>query len=389
MATYDDDDEQVHDDEDDDERDGGENDSEAHMWPEALVPAAAARAWIASVLPGGPHVAGPLQVLQAKSWGAVASFVALGTPANAGAAQRGEEVIFKACALPLFAAAPRIAALLARVAPGSVPEVYGWAQRGAQTWTLFHTFEGRSLEELRALEPLLALAQTLARVQVAVAHAPEAERVGLPRLPVERLPDLFEEVLRDVRERQMAYWAGPGREMARPFALPADLPARLEAVRPWIAAWTEELRAGPWPETIDHVDLHWDNAVLQPNGEVLIFDWEEATLSAPFFSLDRLLNDARELDLGEAAAWSLAPDAPLYTPSERALRDAYLAALPWGTPVERARAFTLAMALAPIKTAYEGQVFGDALGWGAGSPFGTAWALARALPRWRELGADV
>lgn len=361
-----------------------------HVWPDVMLSADEARAWIASVLPGSPEVFGPIEVFQAKGWGVTASFAAAGVATTPGGARRGEEVIFKAAALPLFAAAPRMAELLARQAPGDVPDVIAWQRHGAQTWTLFRPFEGQVLEELRALEPLLAMARTLARIQVAVAAAPANEKEGLPRTPLERLPALFEAVARDVRERQAAYWEETerGRQMADQFALPADVAARVEAARPDVARWTAELAADGWPETVDHVDLHWGNAVRRPDGGVLIFDWEEAVLSLPFFSLDRLLNDARELDQGEGAAWRAHSDAPLYTPAERALRDAYLDALPWGDRTARERAFELAMALAPIKTAYEAMEYAEALGYRQGAPFATAWALGRALPRWAALTGD-
>jgi hypothetical protein len=366
-------------------------DESERVWPEVMLAAAEAREWIASVLPGRPEVVGPIEVLQAKGWGVTASFAALGAQHTVGEARRGEEVIFKAAALPLFARAPQLAELLARHARGDVPDVVVWQQRGAQTWTLFRPFEGQVLEDLRALAPLLVLARTLARIQAAVARAPAAETAGLPRTAIERLPALFDAVARDVRERQARYWAqtAQGREMAAQFALPAAarVPALLEAARPHIVSWTAELAAGGWPESVDHVDLHWGNAVLRPDGGVLIFDWEEAVLSLPFFSLDRLLNDARELDLGEEAAWR-APRVPTsYTPAERAVRDAYLDALSWGSRPARARAFELAMALAPIKTAYEGMEYAAALGQRQGSPFATAWALGRALPRWEMLTA--
>jgi hypothetical protein len=367
--------------------DDSSEDEGEHVWPEVMLSAAEARAWIATVLPGSPEVFGPIEIFQAKGWGVTASFAAAGAATTPGGARRGEEVIFKASALPLFSAAPRMAEMLARHAPGDVPDVIAWQRHGAQTWTLFRPFEGQSLEKLRALEPLLELARTLAHIQMAVAAAPAAGKEGLPRTPVERLPALFEVVARDVRERQAAYWeeTEQGRQMADQFALPADVAARVEAMRPHVARWTVELAADSWPETVDHVDLHWSNAVVRPDGGVLIFDWEEAVLSLPFFSLDRLLNDARELDLGEDAAWRAHPDAPLYTPAERALRGAYLDALAWGGRTARERAFELAMALAPVKTAYEAMEYAQALGYRQGAPFATAWALGRALPRWTAL----
>jgi Phosphotransferase enzyme family len=352
-----------------------------HVWPEALVGAAEVRRWIAAVLPGQPEIVGSIQVMQAKEWGVTASFAAVET-VGPGRAAHGREVIFKAGALPLFAGAPRIAEMLSRCCPGLVPHVIAWEEHGRQTWTLFAPFEGSPVAALHALEPLLAMGRTLARIQTAVAALPSGELDGLPRSPVEAIPGWLDELIEDVRERQLGYWQGEGREMAEQLALPGDVLERLAAVRPRVAVWSEELLAGGWPESIDHVDLHWENAVVKPDGSILIFDWEEAALSFPFFSLDRLLNDARELDLGAAAAWGGHAGGPLYTDSERALRETYLDALPWGTRAGRKRAFELAMRLAPIKTAHEGLVFAKALGWREGTPFVTAWALTRALPRW-------
>lgn len=359
-----------------------ENASE-HVWPEALVETAEVCCWIAAVLPGQPEVVGPIQVMQAKGWGVTASFAAV-EAGGPGETLRGREVVFKAGALPLFAGAPRIAAMLSRCCPDAVPHVLAWEERGPQTWTLFAPFEGTPVAALHTLEPLLETGRTLARIQTAVAALPRSELDGLQCNPAAAVPGWLDEMIEDIRERQLGYWAGKGREMAQQLALPGDVLERLAAVRPKVAAWMDELLAGGWPESIDHVDLHWENAVVKPDGGILICDWEEAVLSCPFFSLDRLLNDARELDLGEAAAWGGHMGGPLYTEFERALRDAYLDALQWGSRAERERAFELAMRLAPIKTAHEGLVFGKALGWREGAPFVTAWALARALPRWEQ-----
>jgi hypothetical protein len=362
------------------------NEEDANVWPDKLLHPSAARAWIASALPGAGQVLGPIQILQAKHWGVTASFAVTGEASADGRAQHGREVIFKAAARGMFPAAPQVAEALARCVPGAVPELLAWERRDDLTFTLFAPFEGQPVSALGELPPLLEVARTLAGIQSAFATLPSSETQELPRMLLSHLPELHDLLIRDVRDRHLACWHGEGSEMAEQFALPLDdLLPRLEAVRPLVARWTEELAAGGWPDTIDHVDLHWDNAVVRPDGRMLIFDWEEAVISCPFFSLDRLLNDARELDLGEAAAWAAPPaGTPLYTPSERALRDAYLDALPWGTRAARERACTLALCLAPIKTAYEGMRFAEALGYAEGTPFVTAWALARALPRWAE-----
>jgi aminoglycoside phosphotransferase (APT) family kinase protein len=74
--------------------------------------------------------------------------------------------------------------------------------------------------------------------------------------------------------------------------------------------------------SIDHVDLHGGNAVLAPDGGLTLFDWEEATIGMPMFSLGRLLDDARALDA--------APGSSRFSATEIAGRDAYLQPLPWG-----------------------------------------------------------
>jgi len=365
-------------------------DDDEHRWPDDLLDAAAVRAWIAAVLPGTREVAGPLYVHQAKEWGVTASFAASN---DAGV----REVIFKAGLLRLFADAPRIAALLTRVCPNAVPQLLAWEPHGEGSWSLFATFEGQSIEELENQQALQQMARTLAHIQATVAALPQEERAPLPRLALRLLPRLYETVLREVRERSLAYWADEGRELAEQFNLPADILAQMERFQPHIAAWTDELVAGSWPESLDHVDLHAGNAILRSDGGILIYDWEEANLSCPFFSLDRLLDDARDLESLESsespdesqAQPTATPGGIPYTPAERALRDAYLAALPWGTPASRERAFDLALCLAPIKTAYESVILAETLGWEEGSPHLIAWALGRALPRWRALSPQA
>jgi hypothetical protein len=354
---------------------GGGADIDEQTWPATLVDAGEVRRWISSVLPGLPPVIGPLLVHQAKEWGVTASFAAAGAQAR--------EVVFKAAAHPLFVAAPHIYELLSRSCAGSVPELLAWTQpRLGQTWSLFAAFEGPTIQALHTPAALLQLVRVFARIQTQVAVLPAAALDGLPRTPPGNIPAYFDAVLLELRERQQPLWRGRASQLAQQFHLPDDAAERLVAFRAQVQRWTEELLGSALPASIDHVDLHWENAVVQPNGRILIYDWEEATISCPLFSLDRLLNDARELDLGEAAAWCAAADQRGLTPTEHALRNAYLDALPWGTREMRERAFDLALCLAPIKTAYETMAFADALGWGDEPSLGAAWAVSRMLARW-------
>ena len=365
-----------------------QDDYASHAWPDEMLDLDLARKWMAGVLPEVARVRGPIAVYQAKEWGVTASFALTDSSGM-------HEYIFKAHGLWLFAGSARVAELLSRVCPGIVPELLAWEPKGEGNWSLFAAFDGQELGDEVGAGTLARIAKTLARIQVAVAGLPAAERGSLPRFPVRLIPEVYEKVVQDVQSRQWAFWTGEGRELAEQFNLPANLLDVLAEMRPFIAAWTEELLAQDWPESIDHVDLRPGNVAVKPDGGMLIFDWEEASISCPFFSLDRLLDDcnddgAQSADDGQTLR--VFGPAPVgrktslpYTPAERAVRDAYLSELPFGSFVEREHGFDLAQCLGPIKTAYEAIVLANALGWEEGSPHIIAWALSRALPRWRAM----
>src|SRR5579859_436093 len=340
------------------------------IWPDDLLNAEEIRAWIASALPGNPTIAGPEHVYQSKEWGVTARFAVTWLAVAERRALPPESVVFKASLLPLFAHAPNVYTLLTRHCPGAVPDLLAWTPTGSGAWMLFASFGGVSVDALPGLAPLLDVARTLAGIQATIATLSASETAGIPCVYPRDFPALFEAVLADVRARHLAFWRGEGRDLAEQFALPDNVDVLLENYRPHIARWAADLEAGSWPLSLDHVDLQPDNAAVQPNGSVLLYDWEEANLSVPFFSLDRLLDDAQERagDAGEAA-----------------LRAAYLDALPWSTRAARERALTLALCLSPLKHAYEGLRFADALGWEEGLPHVTAWAAARMLARWEAM----
>ncbi len=341
-------------------------------WPADLLDAAEVADWIAAVLPGRPAASGPVEIYRSKEWGVTARFAVTpgGEPGRAaeGDTDRRDEVVFKASALPLFSYSPAIYELLNPRFPDETPRMLAWDGRGEQTWSLFRPFAGRKLSEAGSPAALVELARTVARIQTGIAQAPPGETAHLPYLPARTIPALFEALLHKIRDRHLAVWRASGWAV-RDIALPDDPLGALGRFRGQVEAWSEELGTGGWPDSIDHVDLHTDNAVLRDDGRILVYDWEEAIIGCPFFSLERLLDDARGYD------------------AVGAVRDAFLDALPWQTRERRERALDLALRLAPIKLAYEGEIFAEARGWAGGHPRLTAWCMARALQRWEALDA--
>lgn len=290
-------------------------------WPTA-VPVDQVRAWIESVL--GEPVRGPLRVLYAKFWGVTAT-VTTGSG----------EIVFKASYPPVFPDAPGAYQLLSEVVPGNVPRFLGSTDKPNQQWCLFEAVEGTPAVEIDAT---VGIARTIACIQAEVAGT---DLRHLAQMPVTAVPDLLD----DLDEQ------------------PQEVVDCLHRNRPRLRRWAAEL-AGSWPESIDHVDLHSANAFVRPDGGFVVYDWEEAVVSCPFFSLDRLLWDARSL--GVAAQ----------------VREAYLEALPWGNLHDRRRALELALCLSPIKLAHEARSFARAHGWDHPHTLLTGFHLAVAFARW-------
>jgi hypothetical protein len=356
--------------------------SPENTWDEAALPAAEARAWIAGAVPGRPRVAGPLVVYNRNPWGMTAGFALRHADADADA--EAEEVVFKVCCLAEFAASGRLGAVLTRHCAGRVPHLSAWAPRGAQTLTLFRPFAGRSVRALDALAPTLAMARAFAAIQATVAALPPAERAAFPRLPLAAVPGLLDGLLADIADRYLAWWRADDRALMAKYAIPEDIGARLAAFRPRLRAWAAELAGGGWPESVDHVDLLPHNAVVQPDGRVLIYDWEQATVGCPFLSVDVLLLYAQQIGRG-GDGYAIEPERA--TPATRAVRAAYLSALPWGRRAARERAFDLALCLAPLRYADSEGRLARRCGQERALAESQAWWAMRALRRWEAMGA--
>ncbi|MBI3972529.1 MAG: phosphotransferase [Chloroflexi bacterium] len=126
------------------------------------------------------------------------------------------------------------------------------------------------------------------------------------------------------------------------------------------------LGAGGWPESIDHTDLHTGNCVVREDGSVLIFDWEVAVISRPFFSIEELTS--RCGGRGEE------------------VRAAYVEALPWRTRSERERAVDLGMELGLITSAHFFEVFHESFGFPGRSDRSAAMLAGHALGGWLRHG---
>jgi hypothetical protein len=240
-----------------------------------------AETWISSVVPS----AGPLRLAQTEPWGSVYS-------ADIG----GDLLWFKACG-PTHAFEVPLTASLSSRWPRTVTDV------------LAHDVDRRWLLMADAGEPLrvfgnpperwLEFLPTYAELQLdETAQVAEHLEHGVPDLRVERLPELYDALLR------------------------ADLPldasehAALQAFAPRFAALCRELEAARIDPSVQHDDLHMNNVYVK--GDALrVLDWGDASIAHPFFSLFEVFRFLGEVN-------QLPPGDPWFA----RVRDAYLE--PWG-----------------------------------------------------------
>jgi len=157
-------------------------------WPAARVDLADVRSWIAEPLPGQPPVDGPVTIHRSNEWGVTARFAT-------GRDHEPAEVVFKANFLPPSFTGAAVYEMLGRCCPADVPAILGSVEEPGRRWELFRVFEGNIVGDLGTLEPLLDVARTIACIQATVAGLAETETIGIPRVPVDRMPGLFDELL--------------------------------------------------------------------------------------------------------------------------------------------------------------------------------------------------
>ena len=205
-----------------------------------------AQAWIEAQVDGA---VGDAEEVRIRPWSAV-----LRQPTGTG------DVYFKAN-LPALANEPGLTRLLHRISPGHVLDVMaddpaeGWMLQADGGPTLASMLEGT--DDGVRLEGMLA---AYAEVQVrAAGHVQELLAAGAPDRRLPRLRPLFEGLVCD------------------------DHPGRLR-LSGRVGELAAELDAHGLPATIDHSDLHAWN-VLAPGGRYTVFDWHEAAVTHPFFSM--------------------------------------------------------------------------------------------------------
>lgn len=222
--------------------------------------------WIdANLGEGGLTRSGPLDQFHIRPWSTV-----IRIPTADGA------FFFKAGA-PNQHMEPALLEILARVRPKDTPSLVavdierGWAITGDGGPTLRQT-----LAKSDSRAHFLALLPQYAEYQIdTMGHTREILAVGCPDRQLEVLPQEFKMI---VEAPDLLRLQG-GEEVLSP-----DDVERLHAMTPKVHKLCDQIAATGIPAAIDHGDLHTAN-VFSSGGEYTFFDWGDASVSHPFFSL--------------------------------------------------------------------------------------------------------
>lgn len=268
------------------------------VWPVNKISEAKVREWVRQVSGIDNQRA---EVLRTKSWGVTARF---------------GSVVFKASFIPLYPQAAKVQRVLEQVAPDATSRLLGGLECDGQLWSAYENVQGQTAEAVGTNSVLSAIAIQLARVQSAAA---KTNLDGIQSFIPRNIPGALVGDLQDQPE-ELAVWL-------------RDSLSRLTYIAETLSAI---------PSSLDHPDMNSSNAIVRPNGSIVLIDWEEATVGCPLFSLDRLLMDARDAGC------------------ETQVAEAYRTAYPGITP----EMLVNAAILAPLKLAIEARAFARGLALG-------------------------
>ncbi len=262
--------------------------------------------------------------------------------------------------------------LVHRCSPANVPEVITSEETGTGSMILLATFEGSPFDSASRPAPLRGMASTLARIQVDCTAESDSE-AGLTTIEPADLPRMFEECFENIQAHYPVWQTDDGKlEKAMGFPA-ADVLNRLSNLRPNVGRWVQLLEESEIALSIEHGDCHSGNAILRSDGTVLIFDWENACISHPFLSAEKLLTSGWGMDTGNSGGpWGYIRR----TPTQDELKAAYLSA--FGEPSSTLeRSFDAAMCLAVIKEMHHEMDWARLCGWKDLNPEWTAQLINR------------
>jgi hypothetical protein len=233
-----------------------------------------AEAWTLGALIGlGISPAGPFEEFRTRPWSSIWRMTT-----------SSGDVYFKAL-IPALKHEVSLTVRLAALFPDMVVPVL--AADEARAWMLMPHAGLRLRDVLKredAESTWTKLLSDAARIQIeGIPMTADFLAMGVPDRRLARLPEQLD-ALQELGERAVRMGSG---------GVTKDELARVAASRRSLLSRAERLAALELPETVQHDDLH-DGNVLVRDGQAVIFDWGDASISHPFFTLRVSLGSVTE-----------------------------------------------------------------------------------------------
>lgn len=348
-------------------------------WREDLVKISDAKQWILSNIPDVKSVDGPVEVYRSNDWGMTASFKIKKT-------SESMEVVLKVGFLPLFKSSPSIYRTLEQLNSKHVVSFITGEVKASQTWLLFEKFAGKQVRELDDFELVKEMAATMARLQVDFLNLSKQVKKDIPVYDYQQLKRTLKEYISHAVEEFAPVWNSDAHQLNEKFNLSVeDLEAisNTENLKNMLEVAHEicdALARMDAPLSIYHIDFHTNNASLSEQKEILLYDFEEAVITNPFFVLDKLLDEVSDLD-EETNHENLHIQ---WTPAQRELRNPYLKEFNNIEESLKLIMFDLAMMVSPLLYGFLGTFFLKQVGWEKSIPGYMAESFITAFSRMKR-----
>lgn len=182
----------------------------------------------------------------------------------------GENSFYFKVVPPMFSHEPRLQLALGNLFPASFPQILSFEP--ARNWFLMEDFGGHSLEKEADLTHWKAALQRYAQLQKAsIAQTTNLLEFGCPNGRLEKLAAQIQPFLAEL----------PG-----DYPLSREEVEQLQALLSQLIDDCRELAGFNLPLTLDHGDFWPSNiSVNEAKTDYLFFDWSDATITHPFFSV--------------------------------------------------------------------------------------------------------
>ncbi|MBB6452349.1 thiamine kinase-like enzyme [Salirhabdus euzebyi] len=299
-------------------------------WNNKKVKLEKAREWIKDSFDECVEVIGPIEIFRSNDWGITSLF-------EIKTGQDTKSVVLKIGFLSIFKPSVSIYETLSKLHSKHLPTFLCGETKENFTWLVFEKFDAQLVRELDSRSAYRKMGKTMGRIQKELAPIVKLDD-KIPSLPIGKLAVLLPDFVKDKYAKYKGVWKDKLSNQ--------DVKVIIENVTKILSQLNEKL------VSIHHLDFHGKNAAIDNRtGEVILFDFEEAVITHPFFTLDKLLREVKELDkvTDKNNGW---------TSVQQDIIHAYLEVFG-----KSQKEFDLAMVVAPIVEAYLGSFFIKEVGW--------------------------